>query len=118
MSDDVSVSHKTGRIALLCGTLIVLGFFFFLFKVGACDGCNKPKLETTPICKDEFVEIKNDGYASKHSCDPGATVEVVNSPPAPKAGIICHCAKKPETASDAGLPVNSVVGRPMPAREL
>ena len=87
-------SNKTGRIALLCGTMIMLGFFFFLFKVEACKG-------SPYSCKDEFFEIKTDtSYGNHHSCSPGATVEVVTSPPAPRPGIICHCAKpSPEPAS-------------------
>jgi hypothetical protein len=119
MSDDISVVHKTGRIALLCTTLAILGFFYFLFKVGACAECGKPKPQETPICKDEFVEIRgdNDRYAIKHTCEPGAIVEVVNSPPAPKPGIICHCSKTsgavPGTASSLPRAVPD-----MPARAL
>jgi hypothetical protein len=83
--DTDPVAQKTGRIALLCGTLCVLGLFVFLFKVEACS--SKPE-----DCRDEFVEIKGD-YQSTHKCTNGATVEVVNSPPAPKPGILCHCPK-------------------------
>jgi hypothetical protein len=75
------MGHKTGRIAILSILLFILGLFFFLYKIEAC--------KSTPRqCKDEFVEIKNDGY---YTCSPGATVEVAASPPAPKPGIICHC---------------------------
>jgi hypothetical protein len=49
-------------------------------------------------CRDEFVEIRDatpDRYGSvaktEHRCAAGATVEVVNSPPAPKPGILCKC---------------------------
>jgi hypothetical protein len=77
------MEHKTARIAILSILLFILGLFFFLYKIEAC--------KSTPTqCKDEFVEIKkNDGYASNHTCSPGATVEVVASPTKP--GIICHC---------------------------
>ncbi len=75
--------HKTGRIAILSILLFLLGLLFFLFKIDAC--------KSSPSnCKDEFFEIKSD-YRNEHTCSPGAVAEVVNSPPAPKPGIICHC---------------------------
>lgn len=84
--DEEVLSHKTGRIAILSILVFLLGFLFFLFKIEAC--------KSSPAnCKDEFFEITSDtrGYGNSHSCAPGAVVEVVNSPPAPKPGIICHC---------------------------
>lgn len=83
-NDSDPVAQKTGRIALLCGTMIVLGFFFFLFKIEACKSSPED-------CREEFVEIKSNGYSSDHKCARGAIVETVNSPPAPKPGILCHC---------------------------
>lgn len=88
--DPDPVSHKTGRIAILCITLAFMGFFYFLYKVEACS--SKPE-----NCRDEFVEIRNDGYHADHKCAPGAIVEVVNAPPAPKPGIMCHCPKNGST---------------------
>lgn len=100
MSDNAS--EKTTRIGLLCFTIAVLGLLFFLNKVNACalacNACNAPVDHT---CKDEFIEIKNDGYASNHACTPGARVEVVSSPPAPKPGIMCHCINSSEDAGGA-----------------
>lgn len=91
-NDSDPVAQKTGRIALLCGTMLVLGFFFFLFKVEACKSSPED-------CREEFVEIKSNGYSSDHKCARGAIVETVNSPPAPKPGILCHCpTNKPEAA--------------------
>jgi hypothetical protein len=78
------MGHKTGRIVVLSILLLALAFLFFLFKIEAC----KPSPEN---CKDEFYEIKNDGYTSNHTCSPGAVIEVISAPPAPKAGIVCHC---------------------------
>jgi hypothetical protein len=101
-------SEKTERISWLCATIMILGLLFFLTKINACalacNSCNA-KENTTPLCKDEFYEIKNDGYASKHTCTPGARVEVVASPPAPKPGILCHCTNNDHGAQgtqDAG----------------
>lgn len=96
-------SEKTERIGWLCATIMILGFLFFLTKINACAlACNSCSSADKPdVCKDEFYEIKNDGYASKHTCYPGARVEVVASPPAPKPGIMCHCIN---TERDAGAP--------------
>ena len=93
-NDSDPVAQKTGRIALLCGTMLILGFFFFLFKIDACS--SKPE-----NCQDEFVEIRNNDYGSSHKCSPGAIVEVVNAPPAPKPGILCHCPKNGSSPSAA-----------------
>lgn len=85
-------SEKTERIGWLCATIMVLGALVFLAKINACAlACNSCNNNSPPTCKDEFYEIKNDGYASSHTCTPGARVEVVSSPPAPKPGILCHC---------------------------
>lgn len=81
--DESARSHKTGRIAILSILMGVMGFLFFLYKIEACKS-------TPENCKDEFYSF-DDGYRS-HSCAPGAVAEVVSSPPAPKPGIICHCA--------------------------
>jgi hypothetical protein len=79
-------SHKTGRIAILSLLTLILALFVFLFKIDACT--------TTPDkCKDEFFELVNGrDYGNQHTCPVGATAEIVNSPPAPKPGILCHCA--------------------------
>lgn len=88
-TDKDVLNHRTGRIAILSLLIFGLATFVFCYKVNAC----KDKPDT---CKDEFFEIKGDSQI-QHACSGGATVEVVNSPPAPKPGIICHCAPK-ETA--------------------
>ena len=98
-------SEKTVRIGWLCATILVLGLFFFLTKINACalacNSCHDPH----PACKDEFYEIKNDGYASNHTCTPGARAEVVASPPAPKPGILCHCTNNdPAGSASAAQP--------------
>lgn len=90
---DSERAHKTGRITILSILVLLLGLFVFLFKIDACS--SKPE-----NCKDEFFEIKND-YTNNHACSPGAVAEVVNSPPAPKPGIICHC---PGHATPAASP--------------
>lgn len=86
-------AHKTGRIAILSILIFCLGGFVFAYKVDAC--------KSTPAnCKDEFFEIDTSSrYNNNKSCSPGAVVEVVNSPPAPKPGIICHCPGNGPTAS-------------------
>jgi len=79
-------SEKTIRMVLLCGVILILGLFFFLFKVEAC--------KSGPAsCKEEFIP-----FESRYNpiCSVGATAEMVTSPPAPKSGIICHCPKTPE----------------------
>lgn len=91
-NDSDPVAQKTGRIALLCLTIVVLGLFFFLFKVDACKS-------SPDNCREEFVEIQNNdvrGYGNNHKCSTGAIVEVVSSPPAPKPGIMCHCPVRSE----------------------
>ena len=101
MSDNIQ-GEKTGRIAMLCVTMVILGFFFLLFKAEACASCNKPS--QPDVCKDEFYEIsENNRYGNSHTCTPGARAEVVASPPAPKPGIMCHCINKDQPA-DAGQP--------------
>ncbi len=88
-------SEKTERIGWLCATIMVLGLLFFLTKINACalacNSCNSH--ESAPsVCKDEFYEIDtNNRYRNSHTCTPGARVEVVASPPAPKPGVLCHC---------------------------
>ncbi len=84
-NDSDEMAHKTGRIVILSILILSLGGLFFAYKIEAC--------KSTPAnCKDEFFEIKTEsGYRNEHACAPGAVAEVVNSPPAPKPGIICHC---------------------------
>ena len=106
MSDE---SEKTERIGWLCITMVVLGMLFVLNKANACalacNSCNSH--ESAPsICKDEFYEIdtNNSRYANNtHTCTPGARVEMVASPPAPRPGIICHCINNVQDAG-AGQP--------------
>jgi hypothetical protein len=91
-------AHKTGRIAILSCLILLLGLFVFCYKTESC--------KSSPLnCKDEFFEIKNEsGYRNEHACSPGAMAEVVNSPPAPKPGILCRCAaNNPTPASKPGL---------------
>lgn len=81
--DNDEREHKTGRIAILSLVMIILASLFFAYKI---DACKKQPIE----CVDEFIPfniIDNSG----RSCTPGATVEVVTSPPSAKSGIICHC---------------------------
>lgn len=90
--DDSSyIEARTTRIGFMCVTLVLLGFLFFLFKIDACS--SKPE-----NCKDEFHLIDNNNY--NINCRSGAKAEIVTSPPAPKAGIICHCTSVP--VNDAG----------------
>jgi len=99
MSYDDSSNYndaKTVRIGLLSVTLIILGFFFLIFKSKACE--SKP--ESLVTCKEEFQEIRSAGY-SDIKCSVGATIEVINSPPAPKAGIMCRCIKPPTPATSS-----------------
>lgn len=96
--------EKTIRIGFLCVTMAFLGLLLFCSKMNACQSCGKED-NTPAACKDEFIEIKADGYAANHACTPGARVEVVASPPAPKPGIICHCDKNvPASAPSASTP--------------
>jgi hypothetical protein len=88
-------SEKTERIGWLCATIMILGLLFFLAKINACamacNSCNA-KDNQPAQCKDEFFEIDpNNRYRNSHTCTPGATVEVVASPPAPKPGVLCRC---------------------------
>ena len=83
--EEDQLSHKTGRIAILALMICILGAFFFAYKVNAC--AEKPA-QPTP-CKDEFFQVDSDHPA--RACSPGAKAEWVNSPPAPKPGIMCHC---------------------------
>lgn len=86
-TDPDVLAHKTGRIAILSILVFSMCAFLFAYKVDACR--DKP---TDVACKDEFYEITNDSRSNNnHTCSPGAVVEVVNSPPAPRPGIICHC---------------------------
>ena len=84
-SEDVANerAHKTWRIVILSTLVLVIACLTFAFKIDACT-----KMKDT--CRDEFFEIKTDDTSS-HACAPGAIVEIVNSPPAPRPGIICHC---------------------------
>lgn len=77
--------EKTFRFIMVCVLAVVLGFFYFLFKVEACKS-------TPDTCKDSFHSLNPNRY-SDEICDIGAIAEVINSPPAPKAGILCHCVK-------------------------
>lgn len=89
-NDPDVLAHKTGRITIFCIMIVILGGLFFAYKVDACK--DKP---ADVACKDEFYEITNDSRSNNnHTCSPGAVVEVVNAPPAPKPGIICHCPPK------------------------
>jgi hypothetical protein len=92
--DDSERNHKTGRIAIFCILLAVLGGLLFAYKVDAC--------KATPAdlsCREEFFEINKDRYDNDQKCRPGAVIEIVNSPPAPKAGIMCHCPTTPAPAN-------------------
>lgn len=81
--NDSDRAHKTGRIVILSILILFLAGGYLIMKVGACTH----ELE---VCREEFFEVKSDNNNS-HICSPGAIVEMVNSPPAPRAGIVCHC---------------------------
>jgi hypothetical protein len=85
--------NKTIRIALLCATMVILGLMVTVTK-GGCGSC-----DNSPTCRDEFFQVDNDH--THNICDPGASVEIVTSPPAPKPGIICHCPAKRTTPAPA-----------------
>jgi len=101
-------SEKTTRIGWLCLTIALLGVLFFLNKANACamacNSCNSH--DSAPaVCKDEFYEIDtNNRYRNNHTCTPGARVEVVASPPAPKPGVICRCINKDQEGSATPAP--------------
>lgn len=84
--DADSRAHRTGRIIVLALLVFAMCAFTFAYKVGSCE--TKPE---TSFCKDAFYEIKNTDAPVTHTCSPGATVEIVNSPPSPKPGILCRC---------------------------
>ncbi len=86
------VKEKTYRFALLCVAVVFCALWFFLFKAKACE----PRT-IDEKCHEEFIEITSEVH--KHSCTVGAIVEVVNSPPAPKAGIMCRCINNRTDAS-------------------
>lgn len=86
--------EKTKRIGIMSMTMIVLGLSFLCSK---CD-CRSSDRSAADSCQDEFLQFE--GYTAR-SCDVGATVEIINSPPAPKAGILCHCQRQDK--SDAGV---------------
>jgi len=86
--DSDAMGHKTGRIAILSILMFLLGLLFFLYKIDACKS-------SPENCKDQFFEIDTSSrYNNDKSCSPGAVVEVVNSPPAPKPGIMCRCVNR------------------------
>ena len=102
-------SEKTERIGWLCATMVILGILFVLSKANACalacNSCNSHDSAQSP-CKDEFFEMgNNDRYSNNHTCYPGARVEYVTSPPAPKAGIMCHCINNAPGASATPAPI-------------
>lgn len=103
-------SEKTERIGWLCATIMILGLLFFLAKINACalacNSCN-PKDNGPVLCKDEFFEIDpNNRYRNSHTCTPGARVEVVASPPAPKPGVMCRCINNDKAPPATSAPPN------------
>lgn len=97
MSDEDSRKHKTIRIAMVALLLALIAGFTFAYKIDAC--AIKP--ETHESCKEEFVEMKSGGNTTDHKCTEGAIIEVISSPPAAKAGILCHCTKTSPNTLDA-----------------
>lgn len=95
MISEFETEAKTIRIGIFSLTMLILGIVFSCSKTGACDSCAKSQ------CHDEFLEFVNGSYG-QHTCDVGATAEVITSPPAPKPGILCHCHALDK--SDAGPP--------------
>lgn len=94
--DDAERSHKTGRIAILSILIVVLGGFFLLYKTDSC--------KSSPAnCKEEFFEMQ-ERYQNNHTCTPGAIAEMVSSPPAPRAGIMCHCPANAPAPQPAAKP--------------
>lgn len=86
--------EKTKRVSYLLITIVILGLFLLLSKTGlGCSSCMS-SCNTPSPCHDEFYEENEYAHVQ---CDPGAKAEIVTSPPAPKAGVLCHCIN-----SDAG----------------
>ena len=85
------------RVKNLLGFCVLHQFFqdsfSFYLKIEAC----KPSAQ---LCKDEFLAFEN-GYENHKTCEIGAIAEVISSPPGPKAGILCHCAKSAGSLSTA-----------------
>jgi hypothetical protein len=99
MSNDNDVEfNKSVRVVFLCITMVFLGLFFLLFKAGWCQ--HTPEIPVAPQCKEEFIEMTK-GYSSNHECSVGASIEIISSPPAPKAGIFCRCSKNAPVPSAA-----------------
>jgi hypothetical protein len=96
MSDESDA--KSLRFFLFLAAIVILGGFFFAFKVDACR--DKPAIKEP--CKDEFFQIDNDH--TSHVCSPGAKAEFISSPPAPRAGVVCHCIISPASVPDPSIP--------------
>lgn len=81
------------NVTILCITLVILGFFFFLFKVEACKHENYMDIQEP--CVEEFVEFRKGGLDhDDHKCKVGATIELVYETSSQKPGVICRCNKK------------------------
>lgn len=92
--EDMKRAHKTGRIALVCTAIVLLGMFLFLYKTESCSA--KPE-----NCKEEFIEFDSAAkYSNNHACAPGAIVQMVTPASGGKAGIMCHCVSN--IKADAG----------------
>ena len=101
-----SDSEKTQRIGFLCLTMVALGGLLFLAKTDTCSSCN------ASTCRDEFYAFE---ATNNPTCTQGARAEIVTSPPAPKAGVLCHCppvqgklvAPTPPVASESNLKIDA-----------
>ena len=89
--------QKTARLGIVSLVMLILGLTFLCLKYETCQSCNKEE-RIMPQCHDQFLEF-DDRYAQR-ACDVGASAEVITSPPAPKAGILCHC--QAQDKADAG----------------
>lgn len=92
--------QKTTRIGYLCWTMVALGLLLTITKGGCVQAASTSFMATD--CKDEFVVL--DEQHLTQTCKPGAKVEIVTSPPAPKPGILCHCPTKGESQDPTPAP--------------
>jgi hypothetical protein len=94
--------NRTARVAFLSVATIILGFMLFLFKVDACQGCDNSPSGT---CHEQFFEFDKDH--TTRTCPPRSKAELVSSPPAPKAGVICRCIDNAQPTPSAPQPAPS-----------
>lgn len=87
--DTTKYESRIWTMVLLCLTTIILGAFVLAYKSGSC----APTIE---VCHDKFIPA--DG-TNTMACPPGATGDVIMSPPAAHSGVMCHCNNKPASST-------------------